>query len=549
MTAVDNDVVLEVRDLSVDFQVGDSMVPAVQGVSFAVRRGEVLALVGESGSGKSVSSLSVLGLLAPNARVRGNIRFDGEEISELRGEPLRALRGKRIAMIFQEPMTALNPVYTIGQQIIEAIRSHENVSEKDARERALRLLRLVEIPEPERRIDSYPHQLSGGQRQRAMIAMAVSGSPEVIIADEPTTALDVTVQADILDLLRRLQNDLRAAVLLITHDMGVVADLADRVVVMRSGAVVEAAPVRQLFATPGAEYTTHLLASVPRPTAEHKPSTTADAELSVEVSGLDVVYPGGLGRKPFHAVHHVDLAIQRGTVHGLVGESGSGKSTIGRAIAGLMRPAAGTIRIGGIDPYTAGRAEKRNLRRSYSMVFQDPGSSLNPRLTIGDSVAAPMLINKFGSRAEIRNRVKELLDSVKISSGWVDRYPHELSGGQRQRVGIARALALDPEFLIADEPTSALDVSVQATVLALLSELQERLGFSCLFISHDLAVIELLSDHVTVLQHGRVVESAPAGTVMRSPTSDYTKRLIAAAPVPDPVVQAERRRAWKAISA
>jgi peptide/nickel transport system ATP-binding protein len=544
-----DDVVLEVRDLSVDFQVGGSIVPAVRGVSFAVRRGEVLALVGESGSGKSVSSLSVLGLLAPNARVRGSIRFAGNEISELRGEPLRALRGKGIAMIFQEPMTALNPVYTIGEQIIEAIRSHEKVSEKQARERALGLLRLVEIPEPEQRIDSYPHHLSGGQRQRAMIAMAVSGSPEVIIADEPTTALDVTVQAEILDLLRRLQKDLGAAVLLITHDMGVVADLADRVVVMRSGAVVESAPVGQLFAAPEAEYTAHLLASVPRPTAQQERATTTDSEFSVEVSGLDVVYPGGLGRKPFHAVHEVDLRISRGSVHGLVGESGSGKSTIGRAIAGLVRPAAGTIRIGGIDPYTASRAERRRLRRTYSMVFQDPGSSLNPRLSIGDSVAAPMVINKFGSRTEIRNRVGTLLDSVEVSSDWVDRFPHELSGGQRQRVGIARALALDPEFLIADEPTSALDVSVQATVLALLAELQERLGFSCLFISHDLAVIELLSDQVTVLRHGRVVESAPTGTVLRSPTSGYTKRLIAAAPVPDPVAQAERRRAWQAMSA
>jgi peptide/nickel transport system ATP-binding protein len=452
-------------------------------------------------------------------------------------------------MIFQEPMTALNPVYTIGQQIIEAIRSHHDVTEARARERTLELLRLVEIPEPERRIDSYPHQLSGGQRQRAMIAMAVSDSPDVIIADEPTTALDVTVQAEILDLLRRLQKDLGAAVLLITHDMGVVADLADRVVVMRSGTVVESAPVGQLFAAPEAEYTAHLLASVPRPDAQQERPTTADSELSVEVSSLDVVYPGGLGRKPFHAVHGVDLTIPRGSVHGLVGESGSGKSTIGRAIAGLVRPAAGTIRIGGIDPYRASRADRRGLRRTYSMVFQDPGSSLNPRLSIGDSVAAPMVINEFGSRTEIRNRVGALLDSVKVSSDWVDRFPHELSGGQRQRVGIARALALDPEFLIADEPTSALDVSVQATVLALLAELQERLGFSCLFISHDLAVIELLSDHVTVLRHGRVVESAPTATVLRSPTSDYTKRLIAAAPVPDPVAQAERRRAWQAMSA
>jgi peptide/nickel transport system ATP-binding protein len=313
--------------------------------------------------------------------------------------------------------------------------------------------------------------------------------------------------------------------------------------------VVEEAPVGQIFTAPTADYTAQLLAAVPRPDGQQQRPTTADSELSVEVSGLDVVYPGGLGRKPFRAVHGVDLAISRGSVHGLVGESGSGKSTIGRAIAGLVRPAAGKIRIGGIDPYTASRADQRRLRRTYSMVFQDPGSSLNPRSSIGDSVAAPMVINKFGSRTDIRNRVRALLDSVKVSHDWVDRFPHELSGGQRQRVGIARALALDPEFLIADEPTSALDVSVQATVLALLAELQQRLGFSCLFISHDLAVIEMLSDRVTVLRHGQVVESAPTDTVLRSPTSDYTKRLIAAAPVPDPAAQAERRRVWQAMSA
>ncbi|MFB7739926.1 ABC transporter ATP-binding protein [Streptomyces sp. NPDC056112] len=549
--------ILSVEGLSVDFRIAGAWTPAVKHVSFSVAKGEVVALVGESGSGKSVSSMSVLGLLGPESRRRGSIQFDGTELIDLDAEALRAIRGKRIAMIFQEPMTALNPVYTIGEQIIEAIQCHEPLPAAEARTRTLELLTTVGIPEPERRIDSYPHQLSGGQRQRAMIAMAVSGSPEVIIADEPTTALDVTVQAEILELLRRLQKDLNSAVVIITHDMGVVADLADRVVVMRRGEVVEEAPVARLFSDPQHEYTRKLLAAVPRRQAggRTEPTTAGTATgtgpggtATLRVTDLEVEYPGRLGRKGFKAVHGVSLAIEKGRVLGLVGESGSGKSTIGRAIVGLARASAGSVEICGTEvTHLKGRA-LRDFRRTYSMVFQDPGSSLNPRLSIGDSIAAPMIVNRFADRPAIRRRVLDLLDQVELPTGWTDRFPHELSGGQRQRVGIARALALEPELLIADEPTSALDVSVQATVLRLFQELQDRLGFSCLFISHDLGVVELLAHEVAVLQHGRLVEQGPAREVLNSPQTDYTRRLVASAPVPDPSEQAERRRLWQAMA-
>ncbi|MFF0224219.1 ABC transporter ATP-binding protein [Streptomyces sp. NPDC004629] len=550
------DPILSVEGLSVDFRIAGAWTPAVRHVSFSVARGEVVALVGESGSGKSVSSMSVLGLLGPGSRRRGSIRFDGTQLLDLDDEALRAIRGKRIAMIFQEPMTALNPVYTIGEQIIEAIQCHEPVPTAEARTRTLELLTTVGIPEPERRIDAYPHQLSGGQRQRAMIAMAVSGSPEVIIADEPTTALDVTVQAEILELLRRLQKDLNSAVVIITHDMGVVADLADRVVVMRRGEVVEEAPVARLFSRPQHEYTRRLLAAVPRrqtgrwtgPTPIATATTGTGGTTTLRVTGLEVEYPGRLGRKGFKAVHGVSLAIDKGQVLGLVGESGSGKSTIGRAIVGLARASAGSVEICGTEVTRLKGRTLRAFRRTYSMVFQDPGSSLNPRLSIGDSIAAPMIANRFADRPAIRRRVQDLLDQVELPTGWAERFPHELSGGQRQRVGIARALALEPELLIADEPTSALDVSVQATVLRLFQELQDRLGFSCLFISHDLGVVELLAHEVAVLQHGRLVEQGPAREVLKRPQTDYTRRLVAAAPVPDPAEQAERRRLWQAMT-
>ncbi|MDQ8705392.1 ABC transporter ATP-binding protein [Streptomyces sp. LHD-70] len=546
--------VLTVDRLSVDFRIGGHWVPAVEEVSFTVGRGEVVALVGESGSGKSVSSMSVLGLIGGNARHRGSIRLHDTELLGLDHEALRDIRGKRISMIFQEPMTALNPVYTIGRQIAEAVRCHEEVSAAEARTRAIELLVKVGIPDPERRVDSYPHQLSGGQRQRAMIAMAVSGSPEVIIADEPTTALDVTVQAEILDLLRGLQKDLGSAVLIITHDMGVVADLADRVVVMKQGAVVEEAPVARLFSAPQHDYTRRLLAAVPRPPVPGTEPPVPEQEkptgaTTLRVTELEVEYPGRLGRKGFKAVRGVSFSIDRGKVLGLVGESGSGKSTIGRAVVGLSRATGGSIDVCGTDVTRLSGRRLRAFRPTYSMVFQDPGASLNPRLSIGDSIAAPMLVNRTTDQAGARARVTELLEQVELSPSWVERFPHELSGGQRQRIGIARALALEPELLIADEPTSALDVSVQATVLRLFRDLQDRLGFACLFISHDLGVVELLAHEVAVLRNGEVVERGPAGEVLTGPTTDYTRRLVAAAPVPDPVQQAERRRLWREMAA
>ncbi|MGH3747517.1 MAG: ATP-binding cassette domain-containing protein, partial [Micromonosporaceae bacterium] len=385
-------------------------------------------------------------------------------------------------------------------------------------------------------------------------------SPDVIIADEPTTALDVTVQAEILELLRRLQQDLGAAVVIITHDMGVVADLADRVVVMKQGEVVEQAPVAELFAQPRHEHSRRLLAAVPRraPSETDPADARSDAEpadaaseaepLTLRVADLEVAYPGRLGQQAYQAVHGVSLQIPKGAVLGLVGESGSGKSTIGKAVVGLVRASAGSIEIAGQDVTRLRGRQLRELRKRCSMVFQDPGSSLNPRLSIGDSIAAPMVVNRYADRPAIRQRVRDLLEQVELPADWADRYPHELSGGQRQRVGIARALALDPELLIADEPTSALDVSVQATVLRLFQELQDRLGFSCLFISHDLGVVELLSDEVAILQDGRLVESGPAHRVLSAPQTAYTKRLVAAAPVPDPAKQAERRRAWQAMA-
>lgn len=548
-----SDPVLSVEHLSVDFRIGDDWLPAVDDVSFHVNRGEVLAIVGESGSGKTVSSMSVLGLLPDNARRSGEICFDGRNLLELRTSELREIRGKRISMIFQEPMTALNPVYTIGEQIVEAIRCHESVSKGDARGRALELLTKVGIPEPQRRIDSYPHQLSGGQRQRAMIAMAICESPELIIADEPTTALDVTVQAEILELLRRLQKDLGAAVIMITHDMGVVADLADRVVVMRQGRVVEQAEVGALFAAPQHDYTRRLLAAVPRRGSAETGDRAgapepADAPV-LRISGLEVEYPGRGGRPTFKAVSGVDLQIDKGKVLGLVGESGSGKSTIGRAVVGLVPASDGRIEVAGQDVSQLTSSQLRTFRSKYSMVFQDPGSSLNPRRSIGDSIAAPMRVGGESDRAAIRGRVHDLLEQVELPTDWIHRYPHELSGGQRQRVGIARALAMAPDLLIADEPTSALDVSVQATVLSLIQQLQQQLGFACLFISHDLGVVESLSYSVVVLQHGLVVESGTAAAVLQSPQSAYTRRLIAAAPVPDPVEQAQRRTAWQRLSA
>lgn len=570
-------VVLSVDGVSISFTgaTPDADRPVVDDVSFELRRGRVLALVGESGSGKSVTAMSTLGLLPRNARVTGSIRLGDEELLGADPARLREIRGGGIGTIFQEPMSAFNPVLSIGAQIGEALRAHSKGLGRASVDAAIvDLLDSVGIDDPRRVLRAFPHELSGGQLQRAMIAMAISGDPAVLIADEPTTALDVTVQAGILDLIRQLRDRSGMAVLLITHDMGVVADLADDVVVMRDGAVVERADVGTLFSRPTEEYTRALLAAVPRldslapdslgpdspgtdrvvlkdRAAEPPPAraTPASTPAAVTLSNADVVYGRrGWRRTGTKAVDGVSLGIRAGRSLGLVGESGSGKSTVGRAIAGLVPLAAGSINVAGVDLGAASARTLRSARARIGYVFQDPASSLNPRFTIEQSIGEPLRLHSSLGRAGQRARVAELLDAVQLPTDTAGRYQHELSGGQRQRVAIARAIALGPALLIADEPTSALDVSVQALVLDLLRDLQGRLGFACLFISHDLAVVHELVDEVAVMHRGRIVESGAAALVLRSPADDYTRRLLAAAPVADPVDQRARREAWRALS-
>ncbi len=537
-----NETALSVESLSITFATDAGSVHAVSDVSFAVEPGEVVAVVGESGSGKSVSSRSAMGLLPPTARVHGLVTVGTDDITKLTERELTALRGNAVSMVFQEPGSALDPLFTVGFQIGEALRAHRKLSRKAARAKAIELLRQVGLPDPEQRVDYYPHELSGGQKQRVVIAIAIACEPKVIIADEPTTALDVTVQAEILDLLRDLRDRTGAAILLITHNMGVVADLADRVVVMKDGRVVEQAPVTELFAQPRAEYTRALLAAVPHlGTGDPTSNIPADAETVLEIDRLVVEFPGGVGRGAFRAVDEVSFSIARGETLGLVGESGSGKSTIGRCVAALQRPTSGVVRVLGADITTLSGRRLRELRRRFGFVFQDPATSLNPRMTIGDCVAEPLVVHRVLSGKQLRDKVNRLIDDVGLPAGTDRRYPHELSGGQRQRASLARALILDPDLLVADEPTSALDVSVQAKVLELFEQMQAECGFACLFISHDLAVVDLLADRVAVLQHGKLVEAGPRGQILRAPAQEYTQRLIAAVPVPDPVQQRAKR--------
>jgi peptide/nickel transport system ATP-binding protein len=557
--AAHNEPVLRVSNLDIDFWVDGVWYPAVVDASFELNAGEVLAIVGESGSGKSTTALSLLGLLPRNAYVAGSIRLGDRELVGIDQRSLRSIRGREISVIFQEPMTALNPVYTIGFQIAEMLRSHRSMAPRAARQRAIELLELVEIPEPERRVDSYPHQLSGGQRQRAMIAQALALDPKLLIADEPTTALDVTVQAEILKLIRDLRDRIDAGILLITHDMGVVADLSDRVLVMQRGRIVESGTATQVFHAPRDPYTQELLRAVPHLGAivsedlahdasltdsdSTAPAASAErgVELVVDLRGVSVEYPKR-GRTPaFRAVDDVSLTVAKGEVVGLVGESGSGKTTIGRAIVGLLPFVEGTASILGFDMVGISKHDLRAVRRGLSFVFQDPGSSLNPRLPVGESIGEPLLLQREAKGAALGKRVEELLDQVHLARDLRNRYPHELSGGQRQRVGIARALALSPRLLIADEPTSALDVSVQARVLDLFQELQREIGFACLFISHDLAVVEILARRIAVMQEGRLVEFGTREQILTDPQDLYTKRLLAAVPVPDPDEQQVRR--------
>lgn len=546
--------VLTISDLDVSFSTDAGAVKAVDGVSLSVGKREVLAIVGESGSGKTVTAKTILGLLPHTATSSGIVLLrsrDGaseNDIVSVSGATLRRLRGSDVSMVFQEPSTALNPVFTVGWQIAEGLRAHDaKLGRKAAREKAIDILRRVGIPEPESRVDYYPHQFSGGQKQRVVIAMALVLEPGLIVADEPTTALDVTVQAEILDLLRRCRDEFGASIVLITHNMGVVADLADRVAVMYQGELVEEADVQTLFSSPTDPYTKRLLAAVPRigqklEAAERRAPVDPAAAPIVVATDLRIQYPGRFGRPGFVAVDGVDLTIGAGEVVGLVGESGSGKTTIGRAIAGLTRVTSGSLSVLGVEMNGVRERTFAPLRKDIGFVFQDPASSFNPLLSIAEAVSEPLAVHRpdLDERAA-RKRVDELLEAVQLPRSYGDRFPHELSGGQRQRASLARALALEPKLLVADEPTSALDVSVQARVLELFAELQAEFGFAALFISHDLAVVDILSDRIAVLYRGRLVEEGTGEEVLGSPRDPYTRRLLASLPVPDPASQRERR--------
>ncbi len=539
--------ILKVKDFTVEFWVDGIWYPAAIDMNFELNPGQVLAIVGESGSGKSTTGMGLMNLLATNARMSGSVKVKGVEMLGASKSTLRKFRGKEVAYIFQEPMTALNPVYTIGFQIIETLRNHFDMGPHQARDRAIELLTMVEIPDPTKSIDKYPHQLSGGQRQRAMIAQALACDPGLLVADEPTTALDVTVQAEILDLMRGLRDKLNSAILLITHDMGVVADMADEILVMKDGLTVEHGSADQIFNRPAHPYTQSLLAAVPKlGSTKVRVLSPIDKNKTVPVLRLENVtieYPKR-GRIPaFVAVKEFSLEIFPGEIVGLVGESGSGKTTVGRAAIGLLPIKAGKIEIVGNDISHATQKELLPIRRHTGIVFQDPGSSLNPRLPIGESIGEPIFLARLAKGAELNRRVEELLDQVELPRSYRNRYPHELSGGQRQRVGIARAIALTPDLLIADEPTSALDVSVQARFLDLLQELQAKMNFACLFISHDFAVVEILAHRIAVMQDGLLVEEGGRDDILKHAKNPYTQRLIAAVPVPNPAEQKIRREA------
>jgi len=549
--------VLDIDHLKVTFATDAGDVYAVKDVSLEVNPGEVVAIVGESGSGKTVTAKTILGLLPETAISSGAVLINGNNVISVSASKLREIRGRDVAMVFQEPSTALNPVFTVGWQIAEGIRAHAGrnggkVSAKDAKARAVDALRKVGIPDPETRVNYYPHQFSGGQKQRVVIAAALALNPGLIVADEPTTALDVTVQAEILELLRDLRDQYGTSIVLITHNMGVVADLADRVVVMYQGDVVEEATSRVLFAEPKQDYTKKLLAAVP-----HLGRNSASAGMTerahqggkvlVEARDLTIEYPGRLGSPAFKAVDRVNFTLSEGEVFGLVGESGSGKTTIGRAIAGLNKTTGGSLKVLDYEMLNLKERSFKPLRKQIGFVFQDPAASFNPQLTIGECIAEPLVIHGKPTPAQARQRTRELLESVQLPAAYADRYPHELSGGQRQRASLARALILNPKLLIADEPTSALDVSVQAKVLELFKDIQAEFGFACLFISHDLAVVDILSHWVGVLYKGRMVEQGLGSQVMGNPQHDYTKKLIASLPVPDPEEQARRREQFRAV--
>jgi oligopeptide transport system ATP-binding protein len=526
-----NETILDISNLDVRFDADDGDVHAVKGVHLKVGKGETLAIVGESGSGKSQTMMAIMGLLASNGRVTGSARYRGQELVGLPVKKLNEIRGGKITMIFQEPMTSLDPLYTVGDQIAEPIRFHRKVSKAEAKKRALELLNLVKIPDPERRMKSYPHEMSGGQRQRVMIAMALANDPELLIADEPTTALDVTIQAQILTLLRELKSRIGLSIVFISHDLGIVRRFADRVAVMRQGELVEQGSVTDIFERPQHDYTRMLLSAEP---TGRKPPADKDARRLVEAQDMAVTFQlggGFLSGPPLElkAVDRVSLTLREGQTIGIVGESGSGKSTLGRSILRLI-DGEGRIFFRGRDISKADRREMRPLRREMQLVFQDPYGSLSPRMTAGQIVTEGLLVHEPALTAADRDRLAvEALREVGLDPASRNRYPHEFSGGQRQRLAIARAIILKPKVVVLDEPTSALDRSVQKQIVDLLRDLQARHGLSYLFISHDLAVVRALSDYVMVMKSGRVVEEGETDAIFERPQEDYTRELMAAA--------------------
>lgn len=527
---------LSIRDLHIVLPSGAEREFAVEELNLDLAKGETLCIVGESGSGKSLTARAVMGLLpAPHVRVeKGEINFDGEDIVKISYDRLREIRGSEISMIFQEPMTALNPVMTIGKQIDEVFRFHVNMSSKERVQRSIKLLEDVHLPDPEKLISAYPHELSGGQRQRAMIAMALALDPKIIIADEPTTALDVTTQAQILKLIKEMQLAYNTGVLFITHDFGVVADIADRVVVMQEGRIVETGTVKQVLNAPKHPYTQGLIAAVPR--LKPRAARARSDETALEVRGLNKIFGGGRGLFGFGvpsrkvvAVKDVELDLRRGETLGVVGESGSGKSTLARCIIRLLENDGGKIMLEGVDLNRLNRAEMRPWRAKIQMVFQDPFASLNPRIKVGDIIAQGPVTQGVSKDLAVE-RARELMSIVGLDERAFNRYPHEFSGGQRQRIGIARALALNPEILIADEPVSALDVSIQAQILSLLDKIRDQMNLSMIFITHDLRVAAQVCDRLAVMRYGEIVETGATAEVFAAPQHSYTKELLAAVP-------------------